>query len=224
MKSATAIFCDFDGTISRRDVGYALFHHFSGGRNDSLLPAWKNLQMSSRECLSAEAAMVSGSAEEIHQYLAQFDLDHGFAAFEQLCVRNEVPVHILSDGLDLYINQILHRNGLGHLPVMSNIGRLNGSGLEIEFPWDNTSCTRCGCCKGERMAEYRAERTDTPVRLAFVGDGYSDICAVREADLLLAKKDLAVYCTERKIPFVPFDNFADVSEILIDNGYLRRDV
>jgi 2,3-diketo-5-methylthio-1-phosphopentane phosphatase len=223
MKTATAIFCDFDGTIARRDVGYAMFHHFSGGRNDALLPAWKSLQISSRECLSAEAAMVQGSREEIESFLAPFEIDPGFARFEQLCRNNQTPLFIVSDGLDLYIHPILGRNGLGHLPVMSNIGRLNGNGLEIEFPWDNASCTRCGCCKGERMAEFRRNRDNTPVRLAFVGDGYSDICAIEQADLLIAKKDLARYCAERGIPFTPFDNFTEVAQILVDNGYLLND-
>ncbi len=223
MNSSVAIFCDFDGTVSRRDVGYAMFHHFSGGRNDALLPAWKSLEMSSRECLTAEAAMVEGSADEIQAFLSQFDIDPHFQIFERLCVKNSVPLHILSDGLDLYINPILRRNDLGHLPVMANIGRLNGHGLEIEFPWTNTECKRCGCCKGERMAEYRQSQGEMSVRLAFVGDGYSDVCAVTQADLLIAKKDLAKFCTERKIPFVPFDNFADVAQILVDNGYLRRD-
>jgi 2,3-diketo-5-methylthio-1-phosphopentane phosphatase len=224
MNKSTAIFCDFDGTIARRDVGYSLFHHFSGGRNDALLPAWKSLQMSSRECLTTEAAMVKGTRDEIENFLQSFEIDPGFVAFEQLCRQNDVPLSVVSDGLDLYIHPILGRNGLGHLQVMSNIGRFKGHGLEIEFPWHNTSCTRCGCCKGERMAEFRRGRGDSPVRLAFIGDGYSDICAVAQADLLIAKKDLALYCSERGIAYTPFDNFADVAQILVDNEYLQRDV
>lgn len=223
MNRSAAIFCDFDGTVSRRDVGYALFHHFSGGRNDALLPAWKSLQMSSRECLTAEAAMVTGTREEIAHFLQSFEIDPGFVAFERTCRQNDVPLSILSDGLDLYIHPILARNGLGHLQVMSNIGRFTSHGLEIEFPWNNTSCTRCGCCKGERMAEFRESRGANPVRLAFIGDGYSDICAVAQADLLIAKKDLAKYCSERAIAYTPFDNFTEVAQILVDNGYLLRD-
>ena len=222
MSMPVAIFCDFDGTISRRDVGYNMFHHFSGGRNDSLLPAWKSLQMTSRECLSAEAAMVEASREEILAFVETFEIDPGFVAFEHLCRQNSAPLLIASDGLDFYINAILGRHGLGHLPVMCNIGELNGQGIQIQFPWDNRSCTRCGNCKGERMAEYRSINPDKPPRLVFVGDGYSDICAVTQADFLLAKKDLARYCTERRIAHIPFADFFEVADILVRHGYLDR--
>jgi 2-hydroxy-3-keto-5-methylthiopentenyl-1-phosphate phosphatase len=73
------------------------------------------------------------------------------------------------------------------------------------------------------MAEFRQSRSHTEVRLAFIGDGYSDICAVTQADLLIAKKDLALYCSERGIAYTPFDNFTEVAQILVDHGYLLRD-
>ena len=74
----TAVFCDFDGTITRRDVGYNIFHHFSGGKNDALLPDWKARRMTTRECLLREAAMVKASAEEIYRFIDQFEIDPGF--------------------------------------------------------------------------------------------------------------------------------------------------
>lgn len=167
--------------------------------------------------------MVRGTRDEIEKYLQSFEIDSGFVAFEQLCRQNNVSLTVISDGLDLYIHPILGRNGLGHLKVMSNIGRYTANGLEIEFPWHNSGCARCGCCKGERMAEFRQGRDRTEVRLAFIGDGYSDICAIEQADLLIAKKDLARYCAERGIAYTPFDNFTEVAQILVDNGYLFRD-
>ncbi len=222
MVHPTAVFCDFDGTISRRDVGYSMFHHFSGGRNDALLPDWKSLRMSSRECLLAEAAMVTASRDEILRFIEPFEIDPGFVAFERLCRVNQVPLFVISDGLDFYINTILGRAGLGHLPVMSNTGHLNGHGIEITFPWTNHSCTRCGNCKGERMAEYRLDHDGAGRQLVFVGDGYSDICAVTQADLLLAKKDLAHYCREKDIAHIPFADFFEVADILVRHEYLQR--
>jgi 2-hydroxy-3-keto-5-methylthiopentenyl-1-phosphate phosphatase len=222
MSTSLAVFCDFDGTISRRDVGYSMFHHFSGGRNDALLPDWKALKMSSRDCLSAEAAMVDASQEEILRFVEPFEIDPGFVAFEQLCRRNQIPLFVISDGLDFYINTILGRYGLSHLPVMSNIGLFDGRGLEIKYPWTNRTCTRCGNCKGERMAEYRSDHNHAPHRLIFIGDGYSDICAVTQADILFAKKDLARYCTERQIAYNPFADFFEVADILIRQEYFKR--
>ncbi|PWB71158.1 hypothetical protein C3F09_08190 [candidate division GN15 bacterium] len=216
----TLVFCDFDGTISRRDVGYNLYHHFSGGRNDLLLPDWKAGRMSSRECLTREAEMVTAKTEEIMAFLDQFTIDPGFPEFESLCRRNGVEPIVVSDGLDFYIRHILSRNNLGHLHVLSNIGHLDGAGIRIEFPRTNRECRRCGNCKGEIIEEFR-ERAGEPVTTVFVGDGYSDVCATRAADLLFAKKDLARYCLEHGIAFTKFDTFFDVSRALIDLGHWR---
>jgi 2-hydroxy-3-keto-5-methylthiopentenyl-1-phosphate phosphatase len=216
----TVVFCDFDGTISRRDVGYTLFHHFSGGKNELLLPDWKSGRMSSRECLTREAAMVHASSDEILAFLDQFEIDPGFVQFEQLCRSNDVPIIVLSDGLDFYIKRILERNQLAHLSVTSNIGKLNSHGLQIEFPRNNRECTRCGSCKGEIIEEY-VGRDSGQYRTVFIGDGYSDTCATRVAGFLLAKKDLERYCLDHDIPYSRFDTFFDVARILVEQGYLR---
>jgi 2-hydroxy-3-keto-5-methylthiopentenyl-1-phosphate phosphatase len=216
----TLVFCDFDGTISRRDVGYSLFHHFSGGRNDLLLPDWKAGRMSSRECLTREAEMVTASSTEILTFLDQFEIDPGFASFVELCRKNNTDLVILSDGLDFYIHRILARNGLTDLSVICNIGKLDGSGLTIEFPRTNRECARCGSCKGEIIEEHRA-RHQEPTRTVFIGDGYSDTCATRAADLLLAKKDLERYCLKQDIKYTKFDTFFDVARVLAERGYMQ---
>lgn len=217
----TAVFCDFDGTITRRDVGYNIFHHFSGGKNDDLLPDWKAGRMTTRTCLTLEAAMVKASAEEIYQFIDQFEIDKGFRGFVELCEKNGAPLFVASDGLDFYIRHILSKNGLGQLEIKTNVGRPENGGLTVEFPHENSSCPRCGVCKGERIAKFR-EDTDGGYRIVFVGDGYSDACATREADLIFAKKDLEQYCLEHHIDCVGFDTFDDVSRQLIEKGYLAE--
>jgi len=76
------LFCDFDGTIASRDVGYNMFRHFSGGRNDALIPGWKSGELSSRDCLRLEAEMVTCTGPEFYEYLDRFTLTEGFAEFE----------------------------------------------------------------------------------------------------------------------------------------------
>ena len=46
------------------------------------------------------------------------------------------------------------------------------------------------------------------------GDGYSDVCAIDETDLLFAKSYLQSYCEEENITHNPFDTFADISKHL----------
>jgi len=215
----TVLFCDFDGTISRRDVGYSIFHHFSNGKNDELLPDWKAGRISTRECLLREAEMVHASAEDIYRYVDQFELDRGFADFVARCDKSRVPLFITSDGLDFYIRRLLEKNDLAHLEFTSNIGRVQNGGIEISFPVENKSCRRCGTCKGERIQRFREEAGE-PHRVIFVGDGHSDVCATGEADIIFAKKDLARYCLANDISYLGYDTFFDVSLLLVQHGYL----
>ncbi len=220
-KNKYLIFCDFDGTIANEDVGYRLFHHFSDGRNDALIPEWQAGRISSREILTLEAQMVSATKSEVLKYVDQFELDSGFADFVALCRSSGIEPVIISEGMEFYISYLLKKNGLGDLEVLSNIGNFEGNKLTMEFPHQNSNCRRCGSCKGERIAEFR-EKQDQPVKVVFLGDGYSDACAAKEADILLAKKDLVTYCQDNNIKFEKFGDFRQAADLLIEIGILKQ--
>jgi len=215
------VFCDFDGTVSRRDVGYHLFRHFSGGRTGDLVAAWKAGELSTRECLRREASLCRAIPEEIYEFLDQITLDRGFEDFTVLCEVNGVDLVILSDGLDFYIEHILGKHGLDHLTISANHGSLEDNTVKVEFPRENRSCQRCGSCKGERIQEYRDQAVGDLMAI-FVGDGLSDVCAAREADLVFAKKDLEQFCLNSNIDYVPYDNFDDVARHLLGQGLLTN--
>ncbi len=216
----TAIFCDFDGTITRRDIGYSLFRHFSEGRIDPFVELWKNEELTTRECLTKEAAMIDATAEQIYSFLDQFELCRGFREFVNYCKACSADLTILSDGLDFYIEYVLKRYELSELPLLTNHGRFENNRLVVSFPYDNRDCDRCGSCKGERIREYRADHPEKVV--VFVGDGYSDACGAAEADLVLAKKDLEHYCIKHNIEFTKYDDFHDVIHFLSDRGILTE--
>lgn len=213
------VFCDFDGTICPADAGYLMLHRFTNGQNDDLIPDWEKGIVSTRERMLSEAKLVRGTADEIYSFLDQFKIDDTFLEFEQICRASGVPLFIVSEGLDFYIRHILSRYDLADLPLFANHGRIEGDRLVVEFPHINHRCSRCGCCKGERIAEY-CHKSGDQCRTIFVGDGYSDACAAKEADLLFAKKELIDYCLAHKISYNAFDKFSDVTRYLIEQRLL----
>ena len=219
-KVDTIIVADFDGTVACRDVGYNFFRHFSCGKNNELLPFWKSGEMTTRECLQREAQLVTVNHHEIYPFLDTFELDPGFGHVVTLCQEQNIPLSIASDGLDFYITYLLKRFNFEHIPAVSNKAVFNGDTLKIEFPYDNRECDSCGSCKAERIEDLR-QAHGRECNVVFIGDGYSDTCAVRAADIVFAKKDLKEFCDHNELEYHNYENFFDVARKLTAMGLLK---
>lgn len=53
------------------------------------------------------------------------------------------------------------------------------------------------------------------------GDGYTDICGEREADVVFARKELIDYCREHDIDYLTFSDFEDILRLCRENGLLK---
>jgi 2-hydroxy-3-keto-5-methylthiopentenyl-1-phosphate phosphatase len=119
-------------------------------------------------------------------------------------------VAIASDGLLLYIRAILDANGLGHVEASANgLSFLSDGRIRPRFgSADGEGCGRCGSCKGAVLRR----RAPGFARTVFVGDGLSDTCGARAADVVYAKRDLLAWCRRAGIAAREFETFGDVAE------------
>lgn len=204
-----AVLCDFDGTISKGDIGNTLFKLYAGGREwEELIASWERGEIGSRECLVKECSLARVSRDEVVELAESFEIDEHFRDFSDWCEGNRVPLAVVSDGLDFYIKVVLKKYGLSHLPVFANHLEFTRGGVLAEFPYFDMGCLKCGNCKGYHVRKYREDYG----RVVFVGDGYSDRCALEEADLILAKGDLARLCRELGKECVRVSDFRAVRE------------
>jgi 2,3-diketo-5-methylthio-1-phosphopentane phosphatase len=201
-----SIFIDFDFTITTDDVGNRFFTFFSDGENEPVVKRWLNREVSSYTCLTEEARLCRGDYDAFVDYVDRFEIDSGFERLIHYCNSHNLPMYILSDGLDFYIKHILNKYGFGNVPFFSNRAVFTGDGLEIELPYYSEDCPECGNCKGNRIRELK--RPDD--RVVYIGDGFSDICGVREADLIFAKDDLAKHLKQNGNKFYEYDNLSQV--------------
>lgn len=212
--SRLMIFSDFDGTVTRQDVGNRLFYHFSDGKSDGPVKLWRSDKIDSRQCLLDEAALMRPvTLEELYQFIDSFAVDPGFVPFAGLCRSHGIPLYLLSDGLDLYIKRVLSIHNLSSLPVFTNHAELVDGRLVIEFPYGGLGCGRCGNCKGYHIQRLRKEGQT----VVYIGDGKSDLCAVPHADIIFARDFLADYCRENSIDFRTYDDFTAITEYLKNN-------
>jgi 2-hydroxy-3-keto-5-methylthiopentenyl-1-phosphate phosphatase len=220
------VFSDFDGTIALEDVGSQLFRTFAGSRANEIVQHLLSGAITARECLVRECeAVESATLGELEQFLDRFSLDPAFGSFVNFCRHRSIPVVVLSDGLDFYVERLLRKNGLGDLPFFSNHLELMEQGTSTKlvpsFPYTDAECLVCGNCKRNHLLTLSG---DDDI-IVYVGDGISDRCPVRYADIVFAKGRLIRYCQEQNITYFEFRTFDDVRtrlEAILQRKRIRK--
>ncbi|MBI5474778.1 MAG: MtnX-like HAD-IB family phosphatase [Ignavibacteriae bacterium] len=209
---ALKIFVDFDGTITQQDVGNLFFRTFGGASCDEAVGAYRAEKISAKELFRRETDAI-GELDEVAagEFLRGQKIDDGFMRFVEFCRKRGIEFHVVSDGLDYYIREILSNNGCGDVSFFANklerTPTSNGSSkLSITFPHDDAECSRCACCKRNIMLARWGEDDI----LVYVGEGYSDRCPAQYADIVFAKDELQTYCQAMNISYHLYTTFDDV--------------
>lgn len=212
MPKRLRIFCDFDGTIAKRDVGNLVFCHFGSESHWwGLVEQWRQGRLEGREMWGRQAEVMRLTEAELDAFVAPLAIDDSFAALAGFAQVNRIPLTIVSDGMDAYIARILTAHGFGDLPLRSNRMVLApGGAVRVEFPWHGQGCGRCANCKGLHVRRERRPGETT----VYIGDGLSDVCGAREADIVFAKKQLLEWCRENNREHIPFTSFATIHDHL----------
>lgn len=215
------IFIDFDGTITKIDVGEALFREF--GDTEKVNKIIEDLladKISARECWVKMCGTVSGfTSEKFESFLENIEIDETFADFTKFCNSNNYDMYVLSDGFDYYIQRILQRENFGNLRVYSNSLLIDNSNkLVPSFPFYDSGCSSSANCKRNHIINNSSDDDYT----VFIGDGNSDKFTVQFCDFIFAKDDLLKYCERERITYFPFNNFKDVSERIIQLSSKKR--
>lgn len=217
MRMGTAkrrVFCDFDGTVAQRDVGELLFETFTEGDGYAPVRRWLRGEISSKECLEAQCAAAKVSQAALERFISEQRLDPYFSRFVRRCQANNVPVTILSDGLDFYVERLLARYGLGDVPFFANYVSFKDGKLRPTFPYRDSQCpyrNECGGCGNCKVSHIRRLRQQGEM-VFYVGDGFSDRWAAQEADVVFAKGNLLHYCREHRVHCIEYGHFGDVLE------------
>ena len=205
------VLCDFDGTISVKDVTDTLLSYFGQDGCDELEELWVNGKIGSQECMSKQIALMDASLEEVNQVLSKIEIDPMFKSFIDYTEQNNIPVHVVSDGLDYSIQFILKHHGIEHLPIFANkLLHDNARSWRLEFPYANKDCIKqSGNCKCNHVKKQQYFP-----QILYVGDGTSDYCVSHNVDYVFAKDKLVNYCEKNKIMHCAINSFADVTKAL----------
>lgn len=198
-----SVFLDFDGTISRDDVGIHLLERFAAGRYEAIDARYEEGTIGSRQYVSELWGVLAGiDRDELLRAAREVPLDPGFGPLLVFLGDSGAQVTVLSDGLGFYVHDLLADGG-----VEVRASQVDATGRPV-FPFADPGCPcgLCGTCKASPLREARLRGR----RTAVVGDGTSDRFAAAEADLVFAKGRLVHWCKRASIPFGAFEGLDDV--------------
>lgn len=207
---------DFDGTLMEQDVGDVIMERLGVlERPESIESSKRYLrkEIGSMEWLQINYPFLQGEQHKVDQILQQIEPRKGATDFLQFCRDQEIPVTILSDGMQYYIRQLLQIHNLQANVVISNpIDYSHDGQLQLGFQNSNPACKWCGCCKASvvRSMKQRARGQ----RIVYIGDGTSDYYGSSFADWIFARGTLANYLDQEGSSYYPFETFYDVIRVL----------
>ncbi len=201
-----AIYCDFDGTITKKDSVNGFFEKYTNGKWLKSEKLWIEGKISSRENALIQVGLLKNiSQKQLNDYINSIEIDDFFLEFVDFIKSKNIKLTILSDGFDLFIKSVLKRYNL-NIPYFANKLIYKNGEFDIEFPNFNENCDKkSGMCKCNKVKESK---------FCYIGDGTSDLCIAKKADYLFATKKLHQYCKENNVQHFPFTSFCNIIDVL----------
>ncbi|KAF1846576.1 uncharacterized protein K460DRAFT_356232 [Cucurbitaria berberidis CBS 394.84] len=215
-------FTDFDGTITLQDSNDTLTDNIGYGhekRRQGNLDCLAD-RVSFRDSFRDMMDSVKLPYDQCMKYLVDnIKLDPGFKEFFQWSLANNIPVVVLSSGMEPIIKALLEKlvgPDASKMQVLGNyVGARPGKSINQEGGWQiefRHPESGFGHDKSIELRKYSSLPADERPVMFYAGDGVSDLSAARETDLLFAKKghDLISYCAREDVPFTVFEDWSNI--------------
>lgn len=207
------VFCDFDGTVTMTDTIDLLLEQLGDPSWHQHEERWERGDIGSRECMALQVPLIAVNAKDkwqtIFEVLASVPVDPTFKPFVGWLKQNNIPIRIVSDGMDRVIQYFFARERIDVDGIWSNSVSQDANGLlQLGFPYTVKGCGS-GVCKC-RVLDAGAPKTKRVV----IGDGRSDFCWSQEADVVYAKGSLLRELNKIEHLCIPFEDFNGIKASL----------
>lgn len=213
-----AVLVDFDGTITRQDTNDLLIERYGNEKTRNLEKKYENRELNSLDFFKKIFFEINMTEKEYLDFiLNNFEITEGFIKFYNSLRSNNIPISIISGGIENGILPFLRNHGINEIEVYANRIVFSENQMSVEFyDGDNPhiDCSKsdpCGNCKARHYRRYK-EMYDTVV---FIGDGTTDRCVAEIADIVFAKDSLLEYCKVNNIEHIPWTDFNDISNLIL---------
>ena len=112
----TSIVVDFDGTICEQDVSEELLQAFAPAAWWDIDLEFRRGEIGSRECLTRQAALLSGTRDELLRFAVdRYPIEPSFAPFVEWARESGIEPVVASDGMGFYVEPMLRTAGIDGL-------------------------------------------------------------------------------------------------------------
>lgn len=214
------LFTDWDGTVTLQDSNDLLTDDLGMGQparrllNDAIFNGTLTFRDGFAQMLDSVANNNVSIQQCIDYLLPRVRLDPGFKETVEWCASKNIPVVVVSSGMDIVIEALLHNL----LPEsLWSAVHIYANHVDTEAnPWtikyrDDTSF---GHDKNQSI--IKATELLNGTRTFYCGDGVSDISASKSCHVLFAKKgmDLHKVCVRDGLDHIEFDSFKNILDVL----------
>ena len=206
-----AFLTDFDDTAAVQNVAEMLLEEFGESSWKDVRSRFRQGELTLKTYQELVFAEIRTHALEMGEYAYKHvDLREGFKEVNQYCQEKNIPIAVVSLGLDLYIKPVLEGNGYGDIPVHCVETFYENGKLCYMYKNIKPGYEAEGNSKGLVVNSFK----EKGYKVVYAGDGRSDFEAAREADVIVARSILIDECEAHNIKYSPFENFYDVLNIL----------
>ena len=206
-----AVLTDFDDTAAVENVAELLLNQFGDPTWPDVRRRFRAGELTLNEYQEITFRNIQADRATMQSYVKQnANLRPYFKELWGYCQEHTIPMAIVSQGLDFYIEALLEKEGFSQVPVHAVNTRFTPTGITYEYRYAYPGKEGQGNSKGLVVDRYRQQG----YYVIYIGDGISDFEAAHKADLLFAHRALAEECQRQQIRFRPFADFRDVLQVL----------
>jgi 2,3-diketo-5-methylthio-1-phosphopentane phosphatase len=214
-ENQTIVFCDFDGTISKKDTINDFLDKFADKKWLEIEKDWVDGKISTINAMKSQFGLIKGMTQEkFDNFFEKIEIDDYFKEFYAFAKSKGIKIVILSDGFEYFVRRVLEKNGIDDIEIYSNHFEFKDGQFIMDFPNYDSNCERkAGTCKCSFIEKFR----HLYKKVIYIGDGASDFCPAKKVDFLFAKKQLLNYCIVNDISHIKYGDFKEV----INNDNVR---
>ena len=206
-KLSPAILTDFDDTAAAQNVAELLLNRFGDPSWREVRQRFRDGELNLKEYQEITFRNIRADRSAMQHYVREHaTLRPYFAELHYFCRSNDIPIAVVSQGLDFYISALLERDGFADVPIYAvDTGFQNGN---IHYHYNHAYPGRENQGNSKALIVERYQREGHYV--IFAGDGVSDQEASLQADMVFAHRSLARFCEEQGIGYHPFQDFKQI--------------